>query len=293
MTIENTNAAELSAITRMDEIVLEINASLDSIHTESVKVGLLLQEANTEFKEQGEKSQKFLDWAFENFSIKKAQAYKLMTVAEHFGTDERFKGVSMRVLYALATQADEDVLNKAAELAENGSLTTTTLNMLLNPVALQPVKQKIDGGKEEGENSLNNLPQVPANEEGANVEPSPSGVVQASPTPDTTGLAANAVQALDAAQQEATELRKTILELTQQIKELTDKQTQFNKPSAPVLPQFKHKSPAVVLGISEDDAKSATKIKAAFRDLVKCGYGNGHEAFDLLVNARDNLLNAE
>lgn len=286
MTIENTNAAELSAITRMDEIVLEINASLDSIHTESVKVGLLLQEANSEFKEQGEKSQKFLDWAFENFSIKKAQAYKLMTVAEHFGTDERFKGVSMRVLYALATQADEDVLNKAAELAENGSLTTTTLNMLLNPVAAPAPKQQIDGDKKEGENSLSNVPASPANVEGANVEPSPSGVVQASPTPVADGAAETLAH-------DNAELRKTILELTQQIKELTDKQTQFNKPSAPVLPQFKHKLPHVVLGLSEDDAKSATKIKAAFRDLVKVGYGNGHEAFDLLVNARDNLLNAE
>ncbi|AWD90637.1 hypothetical protein [Pseudomonas phage Nerthus] len=291
MTQVNTNAAELTAITRMDEIVQEIQASLDSIHTESVKVGLLLQEANTEFKEQGEKSQKFLDWAFENFSIKKAQAYKLMTVAEHFGTDDRFKGVSMRVLYALATQADEEVLDKAAELASNGSLTTTTLNLLLNPAPAPVVKQQLDDNKEAGSESLSNVPNAPASEPQAGESASPDGVSQA-PTapvaPVATGEADAAVLADNA------ELRKQVSELLAQIKELTDKQTQFNKSaSAPLLPQFKHKSPWVVLGISEEDAQSATKIKAAFRDLVKCGYGNGHEAFDKLVAARDSLLNAE
>lgn len=289
MTIENTNV-EL-AVTRMEEIVIEINQSLDNIQLESVKVGKLLIEANCEFKEQGEKATAFLDWAFAHFSIKKAQAYKLMKVAETFGNDDRFTGVSMRVLYALATQADDEVLEKAAELASNGSLTTTTLNLLLNPEPIAPKQQQIDTSKQDGENSLQQLPQAPGNvgEAGENSAPDGGSQEPSAPVAPVAGGEADKQLLADNA-----DLRKQISELLAQIKEMQDAQTQYNKgASAPVLPQFKHKNPAVVLGISEEDAKSESKIKAAFRGLVKAGYGNGHEAFDLLVAARDNLLAAE
>lgn len=284
MTIENTNVSEtlgtLGAATRMDEIVIEINASLDSIHTESVRVGRLLTEANCEFKEQGKKATDFLEWAFVHFSIKKAQAYKLMTVAEHFGTDDRFAGVSMRVLYALATQADEDVMEKAAELAANNSLTTTTLNLLLNPAPLEPKKQQIDGDKEEGKASLENVAPAP--------ESAPSGESQAPTVPVVTTEADNALADLNKS------LMEQVAALTAQLKEMQDAQVRFNSSkAAPVLPQFKHRDPHVVLGISQADGESATKIKAAFRGLVAAGYGNEHEAFDKLVAARDKLLNAE
>lgn len=282
MTIE-TNVIETGApVTRMEELVLEIAQALDNIQIESVKVGMLLTEANTEFKEQGKKSSDFLQWAFDNFSIRKAQAYKLMTVAEHFGTDDRFSGVSMRVLYALATQANEDELNKAAELASTGSLTTTTLNLLLNPEPKQPLAPAIDSSKKAGEESLKNVPEAP---EGA-----PSGVMQASMTPETTGAGTVTGEQLQAQEEEVVSLRKQVDELLKQLKAMTDAQVQHNKHSAPSLPQFKHKLPHVVLGLSEDDAKSATKIKAAFRDLIKCGYGNGHSDFEKLVAAKDTLL---
>ncbi|ATW58210.1 hypothetical protein HOS47_gp05 [Pseudomonas phage uligo] len=281
--IIETNVIEAGApVTRMDELVLEISQALENIQSESVKVGMLLTEANSEFKEQGKKASDFLQWAFDNFSIRKAQAYKLMTVAEHFGTDDRFGGVSMRVLYALATQANEDELEKAAELAANGSLTTTTLNLLLNPEPLKPVQPPIDSNKKAGETSLEQLPSAP--------ETAPSGVLQASPTPEGGELAPQNIQPPAADNEEVITLRKQVDDLLAQLKALTDAQVQHNKHSAPSLPQFKHKLPHVVLGMSEDDAKSATKIKAAFRDLIKCGYGNGHEAFEKLVAAKDALL---
>ncbi|AWD90681.1 hypothetical protein [Pseudomonas phage Achelous] len=286
MTIENTNFADLPAATRMEEIVIEINQSLDNIQTESVKVGKLLTEANCEFKEQGKKGADFLEWAFTHFSIKKAQAYKLMTVAEHFGADDRFQGVSMRVLYALATQADDDVIDKAAELAANNSLTTTTLNLLLNPAPVEPKKQQIDENKNEGDAALLNVPNAP--------ESTPSGVQQtpSAPVADGAGVAGN--EANEALASANAALLEQVAALTAQLKEMQEAQVRFNaSKAAPSLPQFKHKNPCVVLGLSEDDAKSATKIKAAFRGLVSAGYGNEHEAFDKLVAARDSLLNAE
>lgn len=281
--IENTNFADLPAATRMDEIVLEINQSLDNIQTESVKVGKLLTEANCEFKEQGKKGQDFLDWAFAHFSIKKAQAYKLMTVAEHFGADDRFVGVSMRVLYALATQADDEVIDKAAELAANNSLTTTTLNLLLNPAPKEPVKQQIDSTKQEGEAALLNVPAGP--------ESTPSGVVQTPSAPVADGAASAGGEANEALAAANKSLLEQVAALTAQLKEMQEAQVRYNSAkAAPSLPQFKHKNPCVVLGMSESDAGSASKIKAAFRGLVSAGYGNEHEAFDKLVAARDQLM---
>lgn len=285
MTIE-TNAIEALVIeagapaTRMEELVVEIAQALDNIQIESVKVGMLLTEANSEFKEQGKKSADFLQWAFDNFSIRKAQAYKLMTVAEHFGTDDRFSGVSMRVLYALATQANEDELNKAAELAENGSLTTTTLNLLLNPEPKAPLAPAIDSNKKEGEESLGKLVQAE--------DSTPSGEQQAPVAPVSTHDAG--VPAVD--NEEVVSLRKQVDDLLAQLKALTDAQVQHNKYNAPSLPQFKSKVPYAVLGLSAEDAQSGTKVKAAYRDLIKCGYGSGHADFDKLVAAKDALLSA-
>ncbi|AWD90590.1 hypothetical protein [Pseudomonas phage Njord] len=286
------NAAEFieagQPVTRMEELVVEISQALDNIQTESVRVGKLLTEASCEFKEQGKKATDFLAWAFAHFSIRKAQAYKLMTVAEHFGTDDRFAGVSMRVLYALATEANEDELNKAAELAANGSLTTTTLNLLLNPEPAKPAVKPIDATKEAGQASLGN---VQAAEESA-----PNGVVQ-EPSAPVSNVAPGADSGspwegeAPAAGDEVVQLRNQVAELLAQIKTLTDAQVQHNNGAkAPTLPQFKSKVPYAVLGLSAEEALSDAKVKAAFRGLVKAGYGSGHSDFDALVAAKDALL---
>ncbi len=97
-------------ITRIEEIVEEISTKLDVIQKESVCVGSLLIEAKEELTESGKKYADFIEWCGLNFNIGKAQASKLMKVATVFSEDKRFKGVAMRVLYALAVNASPEQL---------------------------------------------------------------------------------------------------------------------------------------------------------------------------------------
>ena len=57
-----------------------------------------------------------------------------------------------------------------------------------------------------------------------------------------------------------------------------------------MLPQFTNACPYAVLGLGQVEAKQITKVKKAFRELIKCGYGQGHDAFELLTKAKDQLL---
>ncbi|QBJ01064.1 hypothetical protein [Aeromonas phage HJG] len=280
------------AKTRLDEIVSEVCQALDNIQSESIRVGLLLTEANQEFKDKGEKGAVFLDWCFNNFSIKKAQAYKLMKVAEVFGSDKVWSGVAMRVLYALATQATEEELEKAKELAANGSLTTTMLNVILAPKPeVTPTAPVIETTPEAGNASLDVVPEAPkaTNQDDAPFEvdttPAPVKAAEPASTPVSSEEA-------DSYKAEAEALRKQVSELMQKLTELQQAQIQHNNNRQAVeLPQFNSACAYAVLGLSAEEATNATLVKKAFRGLVAAGYGNGHASFEKIVAAKDALLN--
>ncbi len=277
-------------VTRMQEIVLEINASLGNIQSESIKVGNLLNEANEEMKGNGLKSADFLKWCKDEFCIGKAQAYKLMKVATFFKDDKRFHGVSMRVLYTLATEATDSELEKAAEFAATSSLTTAVVNQLLNPEPVAPTKPEpskketqaeAEEKQEEIEKALANVQErhdfdmgdVPFDTD----ENKPSEVIKEA---DTSGL-----------QAEITELRKALTAANELISNLRAEKVQHNvSKTMPMLPQFKNACPYAVLGLGQLEAKEKAKVNKAFRELVKLGYGKGHEAFELLEKAKKQLL---
>lgn len=269
---ENTMS---QAITRLEEISQAIASKLDVIQKESINVGELLIEAKEEFTGNGKNYKQFIEWCGASFNIGKAQASKLMKVATFFKDDERFsnKGIAMRVLYSLACNATEEQLERAAEFAANNSLTSAIVNQLLNPTPVEeePKKEETKTKEELAEQeteiqvALNN---VPSKEE----KDAPAG----EPSADTN-LA-----------QEVQELRSALAEANKLIASL--KEGKSKKPELPLLPQFSSKCAYAVLGLSAEEAKQITKIKKAFRDLIKTGYKDNEEAFKILTEAKDKLL---
>lgn len=264
------------AVTRIEEITLEINSKLDFIQKESVSVGSLLKEAKEEMTEQNKTYAEFLAYCSDEFNIGKAQVSKLMKVASVFHDDTRFTGVAMRVLYTLACNATDEQMERAADFAATGSLNTAIVNQLLNP---QPAKveqvAEVLTDKEDTElqdsitDAINNVP------ERVTKEP------QATVTTEDTSVLANELQEVRLALEAANNL----------IKELQSATVKHNTSyEMPMLPQFKNSCPCAVLGLSQDESTKITAIKKAFRELIKCGYGSGHKAFDLLATAKDTLL---
>lgn len=265
------------AITRMDEIVSEISSKLDLIQKESICVGSLLIEAKEELQANGKKYADFIEWCGLNFNIGKAQASKLMKVATVFKEDDRFKGVAMRVLYALATNATPDQMDRAAEFAANGTLESSVVEQLLNP---KPVNQKVEEQKElpsdEKEEELNKaLASLPASDE----------------VPFDTGTSEVVQEQDDSLLVEVKELKEALKAANELISSLKNEKIKHNnKPKPPFLPQFNSSFKHAVLGLAEEESKKVTKVKKAYRELIKCGYGDGHEAFELLSSAKDVLL---
>lgn len=282
MTTTNT-----TVITRIEEITLEINAKLDVIQQESVNVGLLLIEAKEEMTEKGGKYVEFLAYCSNEFNIGKSQVSKLMRVATVFADDKRFNGVAMRVLYALATDATPEQMDKAAEFAENGSLNSAVVKQLLFPVAVvtqapeaPAVSPEVEAEQQADiQAALDNVKTLEVKPEEFNIEGTEVSQRETMDTAEKDGYLT-----------EITELRKLLAAQLEIVKELqTAKVTHNNAQVLPMLPQFKNACPYAVLGLGYGDVK-ITHVKKAFRELIKCGYGKGHEAFEVLTTAKDALL---
>lgn len=285
-------------ISRMQEITIEINSKLDVIQKESVSVGSLLKEALQCLKDEGKKQADFLEYCKNEFSIGKAQAYKLMKVAEVFEDDARFKGVAMRVLYTLATTATDEQMEKAAEFAASGTLNTAVVNQLLYPEAPQApapapapeTPEEAEEKQEEANQSLNSLPEVadlPQQEQEDDI-PFDMGDTPAATAP-AAPVSAPAAAEVEGLNNELAELRAALEAANELIKSLQAEKVTA-KPAAPMLPQFKNACYYARLGLGQIEARDAAKVRKAFRELIKCGYGDGHDAFKLLTEAKDALL---
>ncbi|QZI86106.1 hypothetical protein PODOV006v2_p0012 [Vibrio phage 15E36.1] len=274
-------------ITRIDEIVVEINNKLDVIQKESVSVGKLLIEAKLDMTENGKKYSDFIEWCGLNFNIGKAQASKLMKVATVFEDDERFNGVAMRVLYSLSCNATPEQMDRAADFAASGTLNSAVLNQLLNPVAVVQKEPEAPAQTPEADEKAQKAIEEAINNVQERAEPQDFDAEEVSQSETST---------LDDAEKEGLtseiqELRKALTAANELIKNLQGEKVQHNTAKEmPMLPQFKNACPYAVLGLGQLEAKKITVVKKAFRELIKCGYGKGHEAFELLTKAKDALL---
>lgn len=288
MTTENTLISVREAATA------EIKAHLESIGASYLKVGSLLNELRGDFENQRE----FLAYVEAEFCIKKAQCYNLMNVARCFDGDGRFKGVAMRVMLALIPFADEGkIIDKAAELAANGKLDTKAVNALVSPS--KPVKVEVSQPQDEPakvtENAapvesevLQTVPQevAPESDESAPwEEESKPEAPKAAPLDNMANTENAAIAGLLA----------QIKALTEQLQAANDRIASLSsareskKAAAPMLPQFKSSCFYARLGLSAEEATKKTAVNKAKRELVKLGYGEGHEAWALISEAVEEL----
>lgn len=292
MTTENTLVSVREATTA------EIKQHLDNIGTAYIKVGACLNELRGDF--EGQKD--FLAYVESEFGIKKAQCYKLMSVARVFEGDERFKGVAMRVMLALVPFADENIImEKAAELAADGKLDTNAVNALTEPKKepkpetvqpkAAPVKPQEDAiGAVESQETQAPQAVPPASEPDTDEsapweEESKPEAPKAAPL-DTTVNTENAAMAGLLAQIKA--LTDQLQAANDRIAALTSAR-ESKKAAAPMLPQFKSSCFYARLGLSAEEATKKTAVNKARRELVKLGYGEGHEAWTLISEAVEEL----
>ena len=289
MTIANnaavdTTVEEMVIVPVRESVAKEIHALLDSIGKSYLEVGKLLAEAREDFEDQ----KSFLAWAETEFSIKKAQCYNLMNVARVFGEDTRFDGVSMRVMLALIPMADDaQVMDKAASIAAVGALDTNAVNELLGkpkaPIKLvQPTQENLEkAGYTEDEAQVivaaSPAPEAPVAPDVPNVD--------ATPNPVTVGVQDATMQAL---LDQNKRLSEQLEEAMKRIAELSSPR-ETKKSVAPMLPQFKSKCLYARLGLSAEQATSKSAISKARRELVKIGYGEGHEAWAAISEAVEKL----
>lgn len=292
MTTEN------NLLTVREAATAEIKQHLDNIGTSYIKVGACLNELRGDFEGQKE----FLAYVEAEFAIKKAQCYKLMSVARVFEGDDRFKGVAMRVMLALVPFADENIImEKAAELAAEGKLDTNAVNALIEPKKepkAETVQSKAETVKpqenaaEAAESQETQAPQVvpPASESDDDKsapweEESKPEAPKAAPL-DNTANTENAAMAGLLAQIKA--LTEQLQAANDRIAALTSAR-ESKKAAAPMLPQFKSKCFYARLGLSAEEAEKKTAVNKARRELVKLGYGEGHEAWALISEAVEEL----
>lgn len=292
MTTENTLVSVREAATA------EIKQHLDNIGTSYIKVGACLNELRGDF--EGQKD--FLAYVESEFGIKKAQCYKLMSVARVFEGDDRFKGVAMRVMLALVPFADENIImEKAAELAADGKLDTNAVNALIEPKKepkTETVQPKADTVKhqenatEAAESQETQAPQEvqPATaseaEESAPWEDESKPEAPKAAPLDNTANTENAAMAALLAQIKA--LTEQLQAANDRIAALTSAR-ESKKAAAPMLPQFKSSCFYARLGLSAEEATKKTAVNKARRELVKLGYGEGHEAWALISEAVEEL----
>ncbi|CAK6604434.1 unknown function [Klebsiella phage vB_Kpn_K61PH164C1] len=290
-TVENVEILDTTPV--RDQVAAEIITLLNDIGSNYLKIGALLAEGREDFDNQRD----FLEWADCTFGIKKTQCYNLMNISHVFATRKEFSGVAMRVLLMLVPFADDgELMDKAADMAAVGELDTAAANQLLGKPAkgavspaLAAVKQALAAQQatQEADSQAREITQ-----------PAPTSAPQEESASDAsfdTGEAAAPTIAPvvpDAIQEgllsELKKLREDNAALHARIMELTATR-ETKKASAPMLPQFKSKCMYARLGLSVEQSMSLSAVNKAKRELVKLGYGEGHDAWPLIQEAVEAL----
>ena len=282
-------------VTVREAATAEIKKYLDNIGASYLRIGSCLNELKQDFDGQKE----FLAYVEAEFGIKKSQCYNLMNVARTFDGDDRFQGVAMRVMLALIPYADENIImEKAAELAVEGKLDTLAVNALINPSkpskseTVQPQPEAVKPQENATEAAVQAPQSVPTEAVPENGDETPWEEIEAKPEAPKAAPLDNTANTENAAM---AGLLAQIKALTEQLQAANDRIASLSsareskKAAAPMLPQFKSKCMYARLGLSAEEAEKKTVVNKAKRELVKLGYGEGHEAWALISEAVEEL----
>lgn len=286
-TVENT-VEILDTTPVREQVAVEINQLLDNVGASYMKIGGLLGEAREDFENQKE----FLEWVDISFGIKKSQCYNMMNIHRNFSERSEFSSVAMRVMLMLVPFSDDgELMDRAAAMAKAGELDTVSCNTLLGKPAkgatspaVQAVKQAMSAQSQvtsqiptpEAPELVYVAPELPGEEDENpwdDVKPELAEVKPALPDAISAGI----LDELKRLREDNQALQSRILELTA-VRE-------SKKAAAPMLPQFKSKCMYARLGLSLEQSMSLAAVNKAKRDLVKLGYGEGHDAWVLIQEA--------
>lgn len=278
MTTSNAIESTDTLLTARESCIIEINQHIDNLGNAYLAIGEALNFVRGDFENQAE----FLDWVKAEFGIMKSQCFNLMKVAKIFGTDERFKGVSMRVLVALSTYVeDAAVMERAAAAAQAGELDTPSLKTIIEPAG------KVPKATAQPRNMAANDP-TPVDTEVVEADKELVSEISASTAPTQ-----------QPAQLETTERERGLLSLVETLKETIrqfqeeaqkrESERDTKVKAAPMLPQFKSTCMYARLGLSQEESQDAKKVKKAQRELVKLGYGAEHKAWPAISEAVEVL----
>lgn len=272
-TVENVEILDTTPV--RDQVAAEIITLLNDIGSNYLKIGALLAEGKEDFDNQRD----FLEWADDTFGIKKAQCYNLMNISRVFATRKEFSGVAMRVLLMLVPFADDgELMDKAADMAAVGELDTAAANQLLGKPAKGAVSPALAAVKQAM--AAQQATQAADNQAREITQPAPA------PAPTVAPVVPDAIQ--EGLLSELKKLREDNAALHARIMELTATR-ETKKASAPMLPQFKSKCMYARLGLSVEQSMSLSAVNKAKRELVKLGYGEGHDAWPLIQEAVEAL----
>lgn len=307
--IKDNEEDDEEATSYLEELAEEIKTSLDSATAAYLNAGRLLVLGLEEVKESGKKQADFITWADEMCGVKKAQAYKLMSVFKTFGQDSDFNGVSMRVLYTLTGQGDK-VVDLARAAAVQGKLDTPALNDIINMVngpkekiapkgpTMPPAPKSpatpsapVDTAKDD---EIATLKAQVADERRKREEAVDAALDMAGPTDHEED---NDPSLLSTMQTTIDELNRTVAALTEelQVAKSTTISPAVNVSAAslpmPHLPQFESNSMPCRLGLEMEFCEDKVKVNKAYRALAKhYTAATNPEAAVLLKEARERLL---
>ena len=278
---------ENETLDALSSLKVEIEHAIEQSGATSFKLGRLLTQA----REACENQQEFLEWVDSNFGIKKAWAFKLMAVAKRF-EGEPWTSVAISVLYVLHSQATEEQMLEARKFAEAGKLDLKTVKALLMPTV--PVVAKAEPVVTDADKRATASVQAalmdvtPHDVKG--VEATPAPVIKPAPVEPAAPVLTPKGDTLEL-QEQLEKAMATISQLTSRIAELTQPRITSSS-QMPMLPQFSSKSLYARLGLDASEQPGKAEILEAFRALCKAGYGRTHEAFQLIDEARHELIHA-
>ena len=272
----------MTTLTLREELTIVIRNGLDAIQENNMTVGKALCDVREDF----ENSALFLSWVQDEFQLGKAWTYKLMSIYSKFGACPVLSKVSNRVLATL-TQYIEDkrIMDEAYALAEVGELTTNSLKIILNPIKVVAVNIPVDAPAAPAIAEQDDKPPFDYGEESTpQTVPDVVTVVHDEVITTTTDREAALLSQIAI-------LNRTIDQLAEQLQVRTSER-ESKKSIAPMLPQFKSKCLYARLGLSLEQSQTPSAVTKARRELVKLGYGDGHEAWTLIEEAVTGLLEA-
>ncbi|ASP46294.1 hypothetical protein HOR87_gp14 [Marinomonas phage CB5A] len=259
------------------QLTTDIQNTLATMASNKVEIGRLLIDLHGEFKAQDKPYSEYLVYCKATFGLGKSSVSEWCKAARFVIDDSRFEGVAAFNILRLAKHADKDQIERAADFALSKTLTNAVLNEILDPTPSKAVKETLAKEEEEVtrkiDEALNKVQPVEAKWEDEKEVDNQKGE-------ELINQIKSLTKALDAAN-----------ELNKQLRE--ESESRKYEKALPMLPQFSSKSPITVLGLAPESAGKVTHVRKAFREMVRIGYGEGHEAYLLLCEARDTLLNKD